>query len=283
MRKITPSVVVVLIIALVALGIALSYAQEQPKAKETMKETPKETPKEQRERTFAGAERGISFQFQQAKQNFMKKDMQAAASDIKKSATFLKMESERATEQSKKELADAGNELEKLAGEIEKGAIDSEKKLDEVFVKAYYALSRRDLDRAKEGWEKKESRRVARSLRAAANDLEQGIIASGQKVEERTSAVFKDARDASAKLSEGAELTADEISKLFENLGKEIEKFGQTIKPKESAEPAKPGKVEQTTEKVEKEVKKAGEQVEKTTEKALGKFKTEEKTEKSEK
>ena len=72
-------------------------------------------------------------QFEKAYEFFLKKDLKAAASEIRKGVAFLKQEAGSAAKDGKKDLTASIHELEKLANEVEKGAVTSEKRLKDAF------------------------------------------------------------------------------------------------------------------------------------------------------
>jgi Do/DeqQ family serine protease len=87
---------------------------------------------------------GMEHHFRKARESFLQNDLKNAASEIRNGTASLKQEAEQAKDEGKKELTTSTQELEKLANEVEKGALASVQKLDEVFGRAYHALTGRD-------------------------------------------------------------------------------------------------------------------------------------------
>ena len=61
--------------------------------------------------------------FQKADEFFLKKDLKAAATEIRKGAGFLKKKVKEASKEGEEALKASVRELEKLAGDVEKGTV----------------------------------------------------------------------------------------------------------------------------------------------------------------
>jgi hypothetical protein len=170
--------------------------------------------------------------FKKARENFLKKDMKAAAAEIRKSAEFLKHEEELATSEGKKDLMVSTHALEKTADDIEKGTVTSVNRLDHVFANAYHALARSHYLKASESWAKKNAKEAGFSLRVSSWDLEHGLAWSRQKVEGETERALKDARHVSGKLIKGTGWISSEVDKSIEDIGREIDIFRKEMTPK---------------------------------------------------
>jgi Do/DeqQ family serine protease len=83
---------------------------------------------------------GAENHFRKARESFLQNNSQEAATEIRKAAADIKSEADQAAEGGREILQASVRELEELADEVKKGAVDSVKKLDEVFAKAYQAL-----------------------------------------------------------------------------------------------------------------------------------------------
>lgn len=180
---------------------------------------------------IAPEEEGTVSDFQKAHEFFLKKDMKAAASEIRKGAEVLKKEVGNATEEGKKVLTASIQELEKLANDVEKGAVKSEKKLKDAFARADHALAQHHYLKASESWVKKETKNTGNALKNAAQHLEQAAKWSGRKLEAGSSEVVKGAREVADKLIKGTKWVAEEVSKGIKDIGNEISKIGEKIKP----------------------------------------------------
>ena len=183
------------------------------------------------EEFWVGLEDDLSRDFHETQENFLKKDLKAAASKIEKGVGFLKVEAARATGDVKKALLESAHELEKLASEVKAGAVKSAKDLDGAFARAHYALARHHQEKAREAEAKKEHKRTGYYLRAAATHLEHGLAWAGHKAEAGFIYVVDGARLVGGKLIEGTGWTVDEVGKAMDALGREIEKLGTKIAP----------------------------------------------------
>jgi hypothetical protein len=171
--------------------------------------------------------------FYRAHENFMKKDLKAAARELRKAAAFVKLESSRATAEGKKGLDSSYNELKKLADDVEKGATTSVKDLETVFARTHYALARHHYLKAVEVQGKKNAKETGHFLRSALIHLEHGFAWSGHKLEAAAVATIKDIRILSGELIEGAGWAPDKIGSAIKWIGNETEKLGHKIEGKE--------------------------------------------------
>ena len=120
--------------------------------------------------------------FHQARENFLKKDMKGAASEIRKATNFLKLEAARATGDGKKALTTSIDELKKLASDVEKGTVKSSNDLGKAFARAHHALAVHHHLKASESWAKKETSKSGHALKAAASHLERALAWSGHEI-----------------------------------------------------------------------------------------------------
>ncbi len=167
--------------------------------------------------------------FQAAHEEFVKKDLKAAAAEIRKGAAFLRLEAARATGASKDALAASIKELDSLAAKVESGGVAAASDLEHAFARAEQALASEHLTRAKESWAKRELKRAGHALKAAASSLEHAFAWAGRKGEAAVVAATKDAGLVAGKLIEGTGWTVDETGKAIEAVGAEIEKLGRSL------------------------------------------------------
>ena len=167
--------------------------------------------------------------FQAAHEGFVKKDLKAAAAEIRKGAAFVRLEAARAAGASKDALAASIKELDSLAGKVEAGGVTAAADLDHAFARAEHALASAHLGRAKESWAKKDLKRAGQALKAAATSLEHALAWAGRTGKADVIAVAKDAGVVAGKLIEGTGWAADETAKAIEAVGAEIEKLGRAL------------------------------------------------------
>jgi len=112
---------------------------------------------------------------------------------------------------------------------VKKGAVESVKKIEDVFARAYFVLAEESYIESTEAWAKKEAVKAGEFLDAANKNLEKGMIWAGQKVEEKTTETMKKSRELSLKLKQKGKLITEEAGKSLQAIGDEIEKFGERI------------------------------------------------------
>jgi hypothetical protein len=171
--------------------------------------------------------------FQKADELFLKKDLKAAASEIRKGARFLTRKAKSTTKDSKEGLNASAQELEKLAKDVERGGVTSEKQLKDTFARSYHALSNYEYRRASESWAKKKTKETGKALTGAAQDMEQAAKWSGRELETDTADTIGYTRAVGRKLVKGAGWTEDEVDKGMKGIGSALSKLGEKMEPKD--------------------------------------------------
>jgi len=170
--------------------------------------------------------------FQKAKQDYLQKNMNLAAQQIQKGASYMKAKAENASAKGKEALDMSAKELEKLADDVKKGTVTSVKRMEETFARAYAALASDSHIKSTESWAKKEKANAGDSLDLATKYLERGFAWAGQKIETSTNEAMKKAKELSLKLKKKSGVVAEDAGKVLKDAGNEIEKFGERISSK---------------------------------------------------
>jgi outer membrane murein-binding lipoprotein Lpp len=180
----------------------------------------------------AASKESVESYFQKARQDYLQKDMKAAAEEVHKAADYIKSEASAAKGKTKEALTTSYRELEKLSGELEKGTVKSVKKMEMAFARAYKSLATNSHVKSTEAWSKKEFKKVGDELETAVDELERGFAWAGQKAEAGTQKVFGESKELSKKLKEGASTASGEARKALKDMEDEIKTFGQKISSK---------------------------------------------------
>jgi hypothetical protein len=180
----------------------------------------------------ADSKQSVESYFQKARQDYLQKDMKAAAAEVRKGAAYVKSEAAAAKGKTQEALTASYRELEKLAGELEKGTVKSVKKMEMAFARAYKALAMNSHVKSAEAWSKKESQKAGDELEAAVDQLEKGFAWAGQKAQAGTQKVISESKELSKKLKEGASSASAEAKKSLKDMEDEIKTFGQKISSK---------------------------------------------------
>ena len=167
--------------------------------------------------------------FKNAHDAFLSRDFKKTAEEIRKGEAFVKLEDVRATGDAKRSLDASARELAQLASEASNGEVKDVKSLDNAFARADYALALSHRAKASEGWANKDATKAGYELRAAANYLEQGASRAGGDVESDVSASVKDTREVAGKLIQGTSVATDDVVKVMETIGREIEMLGKNV------------------------------------------------------
>jgi hypothetical protein len=183
---------------------------------------------------FAESESSSSIEqtFQKAKQDYLQKDMDSAAGQIKKGADYMKAESAKASAKGKEALTSSARELEQLSVDVKKGTVKSVNKIEQSFARAYLAMAADRHIKSAESWTRKESGKTGEALASSSMYLERSFAWAGQKVETHTKEAIEKSKSLSLKLKEKGNVIAKDVEKGLKDTGSEIEKLGKRISPK---------------------------------------------------
>ncbi len=170
--------------------------------------------------------------FQKAKKDYLDKNMNSAARQIQKGASFMKAKAANASAKGKEALNASAKELEKLADDVKKGTVTSTKRIEDAFARAYVALAADSQVKSTESWAKKESVKAGDALDSATKYLERSFAWAGQKVEKSTKEAMEKSKELSLRLKEKSSVMTEDVGKGLKDAGNEIEKFGKRISPK---------------------------------------------------
>ena len=170
--------------------------------------------------------------FQKAKKDYLDKNMNSAAQQIQKGASFMKAKAANASAKGKEALNASAKELEKLADDVKKGTVTSTKRIEDAFARAYVALAADSQVKSTESWAKKESVKAGDALDSATKYLERSFAWAGQKVEKSTKEAMEKSKELSLRLKEKSSVVTEDVGKGLKDAGNEIEKFGKRISPK---------------------------------------------------
>lgn len=113
--------------------------------------------------------------FHRAHEEYLMKDYDLAAIDLRQASAFLRLQARRSTyAEHSSALYAAANRLSNLARKVEKREVKSAAQLDREFARAHYALAEHDYAMAKESWSKKRPYTTGYNLNAAVFNLESG-------------------------------------------------------------------------------------------------------------
>ena len=175
--------------------------------------------------------------FGAAVEDYAKKDYKAAATEVRKAASYVRLEAARAVGDVKTGLDAANADLERTAAALDKGALNAQKDMEKTFAGADHALALAHRARAAESWARKNYDQVGYELKAAAHGLESGAAWAGNETKAAASGATADARAIGDKLASGGVWAKDEIAKGFESLGSGLNNLGQSIGSKNKASP----------------------------------------------
>ncbi len=165
-------------------------------------------------------------QFQEARENFLRKEYQEAAAGIHRGAAFLDQEAEQAAGEGKRVLLASSKELKQLADRERKGAVNSVQELTQAFARANRALAQYYQSKASESWARKAFSDAGRYLQAAAVSLERALGWADYRWEGETRETIAAAKTIGEKMKEGGGWIEAEARMAIEALETEIGKVG---------------------------------------------------------
>jgi hypothetical protein len=174
-----------------------------------------------------------------AKENVLKRDLQAASSDLRKAAVFIKGATSVAAADTKIALSASAKELEALAVELAQGSESAIAKVDGTIARAVHALALHHSRQAEKSMARKAFKGAGHYLRAATNEVEQGALWTGHELEAGAAATLRGARKVGGKLIQGSGILVDETGKAIGFVGTEVAKLGKRIKPNPAAPASK--------------------------------------------
>ena len=173
--------------------------------------------------------------FHQAKDDLVRKNLDAAAAAIRKVAGLLKLEGTRTGVEGKAELTTSAESLNKLAAAVEKGSVTNVQMLSSAFATAQYALADSHWRKATRDWNLKHSKDTGHELEAAVLNLAEGTEWAGREAEFDSSLVVKDALDLSKRLIEGEPEASGEVAQQLRTVGHEIHSLEQNAADQSAA------------------------------------------------
>ena len=179
--------------------------------------------------------------FGSALEAYVKKDYQAAATEIRKATSYLRLEAGRASSEAKQALESSVAELDTLAASLGKETVKGDKTLVTAFTHSNHALALAHRAKAAESWVHKEYDKAGYELKAAAHGLESAANWVGAEAKAGATAAVADTKTLGEKLASGATWTREEVAKGFESLGNAINALGQKIGSSKKASPVNVG------------------------------------------
>ncbi|MBN2322783.1 MAG: hypothetical protein JXQ30_03550 [Spirochaetes bacterium] len=168
----------------------------------------------------------------EGREHFLANEMKRAAFELRKGAIYLRAEASRASDLASVRLRRSAAEIESLADEIERGGVQSVSRIDGVLSKAYFALSAHYYELASKSRIRKELDKTADRLSASVYYLDRAIERSGQKADSAARTLINRVMKTAATIRRETGYSIEELGRTMSDLGKEIERTGDTISGK---------------------------------------------------
>lgn len=167
-----------------------------------------------------------------AKENIIKENYQAAATDVRKAAAYLRAAGKEAVGETKTMLNNSEKELRAIAEELSRGKATAADKFDAAAARAVRGLAEHHVDKATESLARHGAEATGRYLDAAAREVAQCTRWTGRKLENGTVAALNGVRTLCGKLIEGTGYVTDETGKAISVVGSEVHKLGEATVPR---------------------------------------------------
>ncbi len=179
-----------------------------------------------------------SKQLASARAAFLALDLPVSASEIRKAAKNLREAADNAADETRNALHEAALGLEKLEKRVANRSVESVHELDHAFARAYHAMAQQQFAAGERLWRDRMPRQAGQHLRAAADNLERAAAASGHRLTDTTTELLKESRNLSGKLVAGMGYAAEDVGRVFEGIGHQVEHVGQSISKGTALRPA---------------------------------------------
>ena len=215
MRYVLSSIAVLLLVALIS-GVA--FAQDAQK--------------EWYDDVGIYLDHDVEHHFFEAKAHFEAGDFHAAAENIRGSATLLKIDAVRLSSSKYEELEDASKELNNLADRVDNGEVKSMQEIRDVFAHTHYVLATRHLANAREKWLKKDTENTGHAISASVRHIKNAMEWADVEADKVFTDLLDDIVPVTEKLMKDTGWVSEEVEKILDAVGKELEKLGKSLESK---------------------------------------------------
>ena len=172
----------------------------------------------------------VDVEFETARENFVKKDFDGAASELNDAAGRVTAMGDAAGGASRDELKKVADDLGRIAGDVKNGTIRDIKKFDSELAGVEHSLASHHLRAARDAMAGRDMRAAGRELNSAAHDVEGIGRRMGKSLDATTEEGIKYARTVGGKLVDGVEQSPADVEKAAKGLEREMDKLGHDIK-----------------------------------------------------
>jgi len=167
--------------------------------------------------------------FQVAREAAAKKDMKAAADQLRRGAAFMRLEAMRADAESKQAIEASSKEVDALADRMQQGLGGAEDEIDATLAHANSVMAQSHYKKATEAYAKNDVKAAGRELRAADTNIDNGMKWIGKSWTETTAATKMTAREVANEMAENAKVAQDDAKRAIDETGKGIEALGKDL------------------------------------------------------
>jgi hypothetical protein len=169
--------------------------------------------------------------FQAAYDHFDRRDLKAAAREIRKSVVFMKLEAGRATGAERKSLEAQAAGLGRLAEAMGGAAPPLADAVRQAFGASHYEIARNHLALGRADWSSHDPPGTGQEMKAAVAHLRQGLRWIGRKPEPAADTAVVDAELVAENLAGAIGWKTDDVTRALQELGVQVDALGTALSP----------------------------------------------------
>jgi hypothetical protein len=162
-----------------------------------------------------------------AHESFLKKDLNASATECHKAAAAVKKQSSKVSADAKAGMQKAGAELDKCGDSVKAGTLKSDAEMKQCFAKVNHQIATCWHQTAAES--KKAGKDASADLKKAGASLDASAKWSGHKLNEGTQATVDAVKKAGKASDAGVKASGADVDKWFKSLGDGIKDLGTKL------------------------------------------------------
>jgi hypothetical protein len=180
------------------------------------------------------AETSVLIEFDAAHESFVRRDIAKAGIALRSAGSKLKDAAEKVPGDASEALNKSAAAVDRAAADVRAGTIKSVDVLDRRLAAVNASLSRVHHKAAMKAWSARESSTTGHHLRMAVDEFENGTKRLGRDIKGGTATVIRDARRVADALAQRIDVSAVDVERSMQGLGREIEKLAKdaTSKPR---------------------------------------------------
>jgi hypothetical protein len=173
----------------------------------------------------------VDVEFVTARENFVQRDFNRTAEDLKGAAERVTAMGESAAGKSRDELKGIARDISRIAKDVKNGTLKDVKKFDTELAGVEQSLAKHHLRAARDAMGKRDLRGAGRELNAAARDVHGMGERMGKDLDADTKQGVRYALTVGGKLTEGVEQAPADFENAVKGLERGVDRLAHEIRP----------------------------------------------------